>query len=261
MSKKYVFIKIQKIIIFNKYDFDIFVRLSPKKVIKIINKGDTFEPQDILKYESRGITHVIITSDSLVKFQEIFIAEILKKTTNKALSTAGSLKGLVVVSANLDEYIKSMGITPFAIKAAEEQRKQALKTLKKNKSLTDLLNSAMSGNIYLEEHGMLCSLIATEICKRMSWGSDKILQKMHFVSILHDVSLKDGSLAEIHDPRDNSISADQQKIVHAHPRESSIIVKQAKDLPADIDTMILQHHERRRKRISSRAKGNKHITT
>jgi len=242
-SKKYVFIKIQKIIVRNKYDFDIFVRLSPKKVIKIINKGDVFVPQDVLKFVSRGITHVIIPSESLSKFQEILISEVLKKTATKNISKEGSLKGLVVVSANLDEYIKSMGITPFAIKAVEEQRKQSVKALKKNKNLADLLNSAMSGNIYLEEHGMLCSLIATEICKQMAWGSDKILQKMHFVSILHDVSLKDGYLAEIHNPKDKSISPEDQKLVLAHPGESSSIVQQADDLPADIDTMILQHHE------------------
>ena len=244
ISEKFVFVKIQKLLIKNQYPFDVYVRLSPRKIVKLITENDTFEPNDILKYEKRGITHLLIPSDKLSLFQELLISEVMKKASQKDLNDLTSIKGMIVVSSNLDDYIKSMGITPFAIKAVEKQRKETVKALEKNKNLADLLGAAMNGNIYLQEHGMLCSIIATEICKNMAWSSDKILQKMHFVSVLHDISLHEGRLAEIHNPKEDGVTEEEKKLVLAHPAESSRIVSEADDLPPDIDTMILQHHEK-----------------
>ncbi|MBT7610009.1 MAG: hypothetical protein HN576_09645, partial [Bacteriovoracaceae bacterium] len=244
LAEIYTPVKIQKILIKNIYNFDIFIRLSHRKVVKVTQQNIKFTPDEITKFQKRGLNYVLIPTENFSGFQELLIQGIIKKSANKKVSKTASLKGMIVVSANLDEYIKKIGINSFVIETIEKQREATINALTKETSLRDLLSEVMVGNIYLQEHGMLISCIASEICKQMGWNSEQISKKIHTVSILHDISLKDGKLSQIHDLNEPSLSPEDKKIILAHPAESSQIVARAKDLPPDVETMILQHHER-----------------
>ncbi len=118
---------------------------------------------------------------------------------------------------------------------------------KKNKDIFKLLDEARRVNNYLFGHGLLIAYVASSVLSSMLWNSASSIHKIVIVSILHDLSLGGDEFLEIADLDEKKIETMGWKIVKKvrnHPLDSAELIAKAKDLPPDVDKIILSHHER-----------------
>jgi len=152
-----------------------------------------------------------------------------------------------VVLDALREQIKELGITKNVVKAVEETAASNIAMLKKNdKSIFSILDALLRGKNFLSEHSMLCSIIATQVAKSMNWNTESTLQKISMFCLLHDCTLEDPELASIirlDSPEAKNLTKEQKAIISEHPFSASNLIKSAKDIYPDVDTVIAQHHE------------------
>lgn len=141
--------------------------------------------------------------------------------------------------------------TPFKIAELDKKVGKFLNKVKKNPKLKDLFKKlkVKDGDPYMMTHiGMLIN-ISTGIAEFMEWGSEQTLEKFIFASYLHDLALGNNhELAKLQTMEDiekaEGFSADELKLAKFHPLASVRLFEHKSDIPVDVQTIVMQHHER-----------------
>jgi hypothetical protein len=79
---EFIPIKAAEFVSGSKSIFDVFVKLSEKKYVKIVNSGDVFNPQRVNEYISKGVEHFYIprqSHEAYLLFSDKVAAAVLKK--------------------------------------------------------------------------------------------------------------------------------------------------------------------------------------
>ncbi len=141
--------------------------------------------------------------------------------------------------------------SPFKVENIEKRVAKTLSRVQKDKKLKDLFRSIVvdPNDKYMMAHIGLLINISTGISTKLDWGSDQTLEKFVFASYLHDLTLGSSTeLARIDDlleleSEELDLSEDEKKLVKFHPSASKKLIEHKAGIPADVLTMIEQHHE------------------
>jgi response regulator RpfG family c-di-GMP phosphodiesterase len=96
---------------------------------------------------------------------------------------------------------------------------------------------------------MLLAHVACAMSASMSWNSSATYEKLTMAALMHDVTMKSQTIAELDsiaelEARKSEFTEEDQKAFRAHPIESSMLVRTMNKIPADVDAIIAQHHEK-----------------
>ena len=96
---------------------------------------------------------------------------------------------------------------------------------------------------------MLLAYLGCALASQMEWSSDTTYQKITLAAFLHDVSLKNQDLAQIQSlgelaQKSKFFTKEEQKEFRNHPIAACDISKTFDEVPPDVDSIIIQHHER-----------------
>ncbi|OUR97173.1 hypothetical protein A9Q84_12670 [Halobacteriovorax marinus] len=129
---------------------------------------------------------------------------------------------------------------------------KALKIMSKNKKAKKRLEKLKvdrNPDQYFKIHVNLLCKITCAIAQVMDWNNDSTLEKLIFVSYMHDITLVDHPhLARIRDlahfdTLEDSLSEEEQKLFLDHPKEIKKMVLESDESPVDSEKIIYQHHE------------------
>ncbi len=245
-SKDFKRIKIFFFWKFNKSLCDIYVKLSNVKFVRIINKDTYYSKEDIDKYINRKQKYLYIFTDDYEQHSAN-----LAQTPFLILDTDNIKKGdkdnlIQANHAMIHELVKSVGISSSVIALAKKQTDEMLKVVNKDDHLYKMMIRARSKRNYIYDHSYLTTLFACEICSKMEWTSKETLQKLAMASTFHDLLLNDPNLAMIDDLEtllQGNYTPTQISEFKRHPLDMAEMLQNCKHMPADIDTIVLQHHE------------------
>ena len=243
---KFVRIDISRILKHQKLNADIYVKLSDNKVLKVINKDENYNKEQILKYSDKVKYLYVKTADypSLIREMYDKLKEKLRMNTSIEVVLDAQIEGIKIVSGN----IQNFKIDVATENMLNEITTSCIETVKKLSSLKNLLEHFMSDKMgYLHKHSLLIGYLTSLAALRMNWNTDSSLQKITFSAILHDSVLKSSkeamidSMAEIEAA---DLSKQDKQRIKMHALEASEMVRNMKDIPPDVDSIILTHHER-----------------
>ncbi|MGZ3687952.1 MAG: HD-GYP domain-containing protein, partial [Bdellovibrionota bacterium] len=104
------------------------------------------------------------------------------------------------------------------------------------------------GGKYIPTHSTLLSYLACGIASQMKWGSETTFHKLNLAAFLHDIQLKNQELAEMNTLAEaeeaKKFTPEELKAYKTHPIEAAAAAKEFTEVPPDVDTIIVQHHER-----------------
>jgi len=107
----------------------------------------------------------------------------------------------------------------------------------------------VSKDNFIESHVGLLINICAAISIKLSWGSKQTLEKFIFAAYLHDIALEQKPhLARINNKFElenlnKDLSDEEKKLILDHPNIVSDMIKSCPEIPSDVKTIILQHHE------------------
>lgn len=247
-SREYKPVKIERFLKHNPVSVDVFIRLSEFKYIKLFKQGELFNENQLQRYMTeKNVEYLYVKSESFELFCESFskqLNSILSKKDLKPEDRLGTeLKGVAFVH----ETCKELGVNQATIDAVNAITESTLSVIKKkNTKIFDLLSQMMNSDSFLYSHSLLTSYVACEIAQRMEWNSEAIYQKLSIAALLHDVGLNE-KLSEyniLSNEIEKTLDPTDLDIIKTHPHRNYELVHEINSLPADVDTIILNHHER-----------------
>ncbi len=231
---------------FNNVNCDIYIKISKNKFIKVFNRDDMYTQKDIQKYLHKRCQYFYVQKEDFANFSKYYASTIINTLNNKKVDRP--LIENAVISANklIQQQLNDIGLSPQLIQLTNKSIQATISIIKKDTKLFELLESFEKHGDYLYEHGLMISYVACSMAAKLTWGTFATLNKLTLASFFHDITLKDEKLAKVRD----LLSADFAELptrdinaIKKHPTASNNIVQQFKNIPPDVDKIILEHHE------------------
>jgi hypothetical protein len=230
---------------------DVFVKLSELKYLKLFHKGASFGPEDVAKYHGAKKIEFfhVKTADAAAVAAKLNAAleQLLRELPppGPAVTTPVSLATIDTVHS----LVNQVGFTPEVERLVKNNVDLVLKEMYASPSL-----GAMLGNLdrdrekYIASHSHALAEVACALSIAMKWDSDVSFRKITMAALLHDLGLSNQKLARMKDLKEISehrgeFSPSDVEDYRSHPRRMSVLVAGMKEVPADVDKIILQHHE------------------
>ena len=228
--------------------YDLYMKLSDKKYVKVFNAGDAFTLSDAFRFKSKGIESLYIANTDAEKFLQVFeqnIQLVLKSSQN-------SVKDLPEISLETLETVerisRGLGWTPEVITSAKQAVELAVKAIASEPDLYKLLKSKLANPSSLySQHISLLSLISWGMSHQLGWQSESTQMKLGLAALMHDVAVDEAIYQNLgvwnkaaSDPMNKNPEVSKYR---NHPIAAAELLMKMKGLPADVDQIILQHHE------------------
>ncbi|MBS1962358.1 MAG: hypothetical protein JST04_09095 [Bdellovibrionales bacterium] len=229
----------------------VYVRLSPTKYVKLFQEGDEFEKDDYTRIlNEKRLDYLYLRRDECSEFLLKFKQDLLALLQDDMAVAAAVPKLLEEVHETAQELLNKLGATAEVQAVVKANVQIAVKAMGKAPKLADILKRfEIDREKYIASHSMLIPQIAGALAMTMDWKSETTLQKLALASFLHDVPLTNQALAAVTSltefaRKKDEFSEEEAKAYKFHPVKASELAKQFQEIPPDVDTIILQHHER-----------------
>lgn len=244
----YVPIRIPLLLRLGQIDFDLFMRLSKEKYIKVINNGDIFLEADAKRFLNKKLTHLYISAADA----EIYLKSFEKDLSLIMSSEELSEEGQVDLSFDSIEVVERLayvlGWTPEVIEIAKKSVRMAIRSIAKDHVILKLLKKKFSNHTSdYSKHVTMLAMLNCLFSQQLGWVNEATQMKLALAALLHDVTLDEEFYRDINrwnqkaiNPADKSPETIRYR---NHPIEATNLVLTMKNLPPDVDQIIIQHHE------------------
>jgi response regulator RpfG family c-di-GMP phosphodiesterase len=225
---------------------DVYIRLSDKKMVKCLNRNSIFTKKENQKYHDKGITTLYLKTEN----DKTLLLSIIKKRIREFLT------GNVITLANrlalshhqICEMIKLEGMTPEHQEMVKETITQSAKIISSNDKLNDYWERFDLLGDYPSQVYTLQILIASMVLKKLDRASSDTMMKISLAAFLQDITLDNVELLKMKDYQDfiknkNKFTDEEQKKFLAHPQTTCDLIAKCRELPEDVDRIILEQHE------------------
>jgi response regulator RpfG family c-di-GMP phosphodiesterase len=222
--------------------YDIFIRASSVKYIKIVNKGDSVEIDRVQKYESKGLEYFYLKKDDFRKYIGVNV-DILKKVNRcDAINTQKKLNLLKATSEIILEQFHSENIEDAKLDAAKNVIETCFDVLMDTEDGMEVAQVIKSGGDKEFSHQVAVSFYSVLIAKQMEWKSLNTLYKVSTAGFLHDIGEK-YIPKEILAKRRSELTYKEIQILETHPIKGAEALSSCSSIPTEVIQVVLQHHE------------------
>lgn len=172
------------------FPFDIYIRISIAKIIKITKENDDII--DVLgKYQSKGIEEVYVNK---LEFA-IFIKNLKESFTNKFFgaqkpkSIDETLELIEQGHAVVREGFAKIGVHEAVVEMAKEITHQSMEMMKKVPNILDFYSKYKDKCTAAFMRGLLVGYTSSAMIEQFSWQSSAVKQKAAMAAQLSDLSL------------------------------------------------------------------------
>ncbi|MBF0312647.1 MAG: response regulator [Oligoflexia bacterium] len=245
----YCKVGIKNFLKFNSSSCDIFIKLSQKKFLKVINQNDSFDFEQIEKYANKGLSFFYVKRADFHAFSEHYSQLLRASLQDSNLSTEDRIEKEVEGMQFLQETILAFGINQTVIDTTNLLAESTEKIVKNNPDILKLLSIMMANKNYIYEHSLMMAYFASMIATEMNWSTSATLQKIVTACLMHDLLLDDPELAKVDILGEdmlqtNTFTRKQFDAIQKHPGDMALKMKRIQNFPSDIEQMVMDHHER-----------------
>jgi putative nucleotidyltransferase with HDIG domain len=223
--------------------FDIFVRLSSGRYVKILHAGDVFDRARIDKYKNdKGVEFLYFHNKDRRKFVQFnnFLAK--KLINNKQLPSDNKVAVLKNVTEKYIEEVYTVGMKPQVIEQGKQVCENVYNLIEKDDGLFKLLKSYQAFDPTAFTHCFLVTLFSSSIIKQFEWQSKTTIETTALACMFHDIgkmSLPKGLLEK----KTEDMNEEELEEYKKHPELGLELVEGNRMLNNSVKQIILQHHE------------------
>lgn len=223
--------------------FDIYIKLSENKYLKILHTGDTFSKERLDKYKNdKKVENLYFHNSDRRKF--IHYNNFLSKRMmdNKNIPVANKVNILKNVTEKFIEEAYTVGIRPQVIEQGKEVCENVFSMIEKQNDLYTVLKSYQNFDPSAYTHAFLVTLYSTAIIKQFEWQSKATIETTAMACMFHDIGKtllpKDFINLSVKD-----MTPEQLEIYKKHPELGFQIVENNRQMNHSVKQIILHHHE------------------
>jgi hypothetical protein len=239
--KLYSVVQIKVIQIYgDAFDYEVFLRLSPDKVIKIAPQNES-KLDTLGKFEKRGVKEVLLLEKDFNLFLINVKEKMAKTKTNKNITTEESAEGL-------DHGLRVLGVL-FEKGYIDTNTKEILDNVTATSlnlsKKTTLINSLRAfkikcGKEYMR--GLISAHISVLMIDTFTWKIDTIKEKVTKAALLCDILLSPEDFEKIEKCKGDWMDLPDK--IYNHPEDMGNLLSKNKEFnDSEIITIIRSHHE------------------
>lgn len=249
----YVRIRTKLLLDVNPLDADIFIRLNEQKYLKLLNAGDRFTQDDLDKYtKKKGVEYLFLNASSAEVFTGRYIEELEKMIKRPQAKTDIAQAGAQheAVFDAVQSMTAEFGFKPKVQQLAKTQIAATMKAIGAAPKLADVLAQLKkTQGKYGASHSFSCAYVACAIASGVKWASETTFHKLNLAAFFHDSPLVKDDLAEVQtleelEAKKDSFDEREIQLFKTHTARAAELVRQFKEIPPDVDKIIMEHHER-----------------
>lgn len=224
--------------------FDVFVKLSSGRYVKILHAGDMFSKERIDKYKNeKKVSELFFykkDAKKYVKFSNFLAGQL---TESKRVSTATKVNLLKNVSEKFVENAFTEGVKPQVVEQCREICANIYKMIESSKDLNRILREYDAFDPNAFSHSYAVTMYASMIIGQFEWQSKTTIEMTALACMFHDIG-------KMKLPKDllHKLEADQtdeeKMLVRTHPEVGAALLANERSIPNAVRQIILQHHER-----------------
>lgn len=230
---------------------DIYVRINPTKHVKLFNKNDQFDENDLKKYrDQKKVDYLYIRKADSQVFTQRLLEEIKKIIDATKPGDVSSQETVGDVVETIHDLINTVGVTEEVQQAVKGSVDAAMKSMGDFPELGAILKNLTEGTgKYIGRHTMLLTNVSCAIAVAMDWYSDATFEKLTMASFMHDAPLTNQELCAVKDLTEfekkfkGKFNTAQIQEYKGHPERAVMLLGHFKEVPAEVDKIIAQHHE------------------
>lgn len=246
LKNQYAPISIYILELMGKTPADIYIKVSDNHFVKILKQDDEFTAEDKKKYSTKPLEMLYLKKgeqkDSVDKQIELVLQKVMDQ---KNIPLTDKLS---IAHSQLVELIKFTGITPELAEISKKNIQQSVGFISKAPVVAEFWKTMMLIGEYPSKLYTLHSMLSSVVVRKMVWNSEATQFKLSLSAFLQDITLDSIALMELCDYQEflaNEVRFSRAEIrrYNEHPQRSVDMLANFKDLPADIDRILIEQHE------------------
>lgn len=222
--------------------FDIFIKLSKDKYVKIAHEGDDIPVDRIRLYKSKNITHLYMKQKDFAGYIGFNLEIANKLPEAKHISNEKKMNFLKHTGEIILEHCFLNELTEGVFESAQNATETTVSVLFDMPDMAALLESLNHHSDHLYAHCVGVSFYSSMIAKAMDWENPRTLYKISTAGLLHDIGKKEFDKSLLQKNR-SSMTSEEFKIYQTHPSRGAKILSEIRSVPGDILQIVQQHHE------------------
>lgn len=225
-----------------KTEVDVYIQLSDEKYVLLTKAGESFELEQLQRYQVKSLTHLHIREQDYHLFlrKQITIAGIV--LNNPQFATDKKTTVVSKVAGTVYQAFQKMGFDETSFNTAKEISQQVINLVESNASIGNLLEGLKKSSEESVSHSVAVGFVAPMIGKKMGWTRTETLEKLSLGGLLHDIGQKELPPETRNKPR-AEWNYEEVKEYESHPYRGMMILASLKDIPEDIIAIVYEHHE------------------
>ncbi len=235
-------VSIEEFVARPRTDFDIFIRLSESKYIKLANQGEEISKERVAHFKEKGVKFLYILKEDfskLVKFN-LKISEIIKNRDD--ISSAKKINFLKYTGEVILEKAFVKGVDKESFSDAQNYLNMTVEVISDSDEYFDLLGLLNSHSDFIYAHSIGVAMFSVMIARKMGFASASTFTKLSMAGMFHDIGKKEIEKDILEKPR-HLLTTNERKIIESHVNRGKEILLGIRSVPEDIIQLVSEHHE------------------
>lgn len=235
-------VSIEEFVARPKVEFDVYVRLSEHKYLKVAHKGQLLDVNRIQVYKEKGMNFLYIHKDDFGKLVDfnLQVAELLKR--NPAVPLEKRLSFLKYTGEVILEQCFVNGVSREAFDDAKEYFNTTINILSESKEVIDILDVLKLHSDAIYAHSVGVAMYSVMLARRLGHTAPGTFFKLSMAGLFHDIGKKEIDRAILQKPRLQTTVA-ERALIESHVVRGREILEAIKGVPSDVVQMVFEHHE------------------
>ncbi len=230
---------------------DIYLKVNENKFLKVFNRYDKIDIEDIRKYKEKKIDYLYVREKDFSLLMKNIVGQLkpILSSSPGALTTINSVLHSTIpiqLQETVSVSIQKLGLSGEAIEITNLAINSTLDIIQSNHELFKVFNDAIKGKHYISEHSFILAYLSCAILKEGPHAHPDNNLSLSVAAFFHDVFLEREEHAKIqskNEQRFKTLGYKEKDEVTSHPQRASKLVSEINGIPTEVQTILLQHHE------------------
>lgn len=244
----YVPVRISFLLRLGTVHFDLFMKISDSRFVKVINADEAFVIEDAQRFYNKDLSHLYILKEEA----DLYLSSVennLSQTYSQDFKNPSDLPQISLESLeSVERLARTLGWREGVVDASKHAVNLAIKAVSSEPNVFNLLKHKLSNaHSKYSQHVGLLALMNCGLCHQLGWVSESSQMKVGLAALMHDITVDEQVYENIEywntaacNPSDKTPEVIKYR---NHPIESVNLLLKVKNIPPDVDQIILQHHE------------------
>lgn len=242
-DKKFSKLAVDELLSGNVTIFDLYIKLSEGKYLKILHRGDSFSQERINKYRNdKNVKYFYFLSDDRLTYLNFTNHIITKTLANEKIPASAKTRLMKTASEKYIEEIYMNGMHPQIVEEGLKLCDNMFNFIKQEKDLYKIMQEMEEYSKEAFNHQFIVAFISGIVCKHINWASKYTTDMLVQGALLHDIG-KVNLPETIREKKIDELNDEELIEFNRHPEIGAEIVSKFSSLAQTTRFIVSQHHE------------------